>query len=54
MLFNIPNPILDILKTLFICYVIDEHDAHCAAVVGRRYGAEALLPSGVPWENRIK
>ena len=42
------NPIVDSLKRLAIGDVVDEHDAHGTAVVGRRDGAEPLLARRVP------
>ena len=47
-LFNIPDPVLDVVEALLVGDVVDEHDAHRPAVVGRSDGAEPLLPGGVP------
>lgn len=48
MLLNVPDPVLNVFKALFIRYVVNEHDPHGAAVIGRCYGAESLLARGVP------
>jgi hypothetical protein len=37
------------VKTSLVRHVVDEEDAHRAAVVGCCDGAEALLPGGVPY-----
>ena len=48
MLFNVPDPVLDVVEALLVGDVVDQHDAHGAAVVGRGDGAESLLPRSVP------
>ena len=47
-LFNIPDPVLDVVEALLVGDVVDEHDAHRPAIVGSGDGAEPLLPSSVP------
>ena len=47
-LLDVPDPVLDVVEALLVGDVVDEHDAHGAAVVGRRDRAEALLARGVP------
>ena len=47
-LLDIPDPVLDVVEALLVGDVVDEHDAHRPAVVGRGDGAEPLLPGGVP------
>ena len=49
MLLNVPDPVLDIVKTLLIGDVIHQHDPHCPPVVGRGDGPESLLASRVPY-----
>ena len=48
MLFNVPDPVLDVVEALLVGDVVNEHDAHGAAIVGRRDRAEPLLPGCVP------
>ena len=48
MLFDIPDPVLDVIEALLIGDVVDQHDAHRAPVVGRGDRAEPLLARGVP------
>ena len=48
MLFNVPDPVLDVVEALLVGDVVDQHDAHGAAVVGGGDGAEPLLASCVP------
>ena len=48
MLLNIPDPVLDVVKTLLIGDVIDQHDPHGPPVVGRGDGPEPLLACRVP------
>ena len=48
-LLDVPDPVLDVVKALLVGDVVDEHDAHGAAVVGRGDGAEPLLPRRVPY-----
>ena len=48
MLFNIPDPVLDVVKALLVGDVVHEHDAHRAPVVGRGDRAEPLLSGRVP------
>lgn len=45
---NVPYPIFDIFKRLFLCNIVDKHDAHGASVICRRNRSEAFLPSCVP------
>ena len=47
-LLNVPDPVLDVVEALLVGDVVDEHDAHRPAVVGRGDGAEPLLPGSVP------
>ena len=47
-LFNVPDPVLDVVEALLVGDVVDQHDAHGAAVVGGGDGAEPLLASCVP------
>ena len=42
-LFDVANPILDVVERLFVSNVIHQHDAHGAAVVGRCDCAETFL-----------
>ena len=48
MLFNVPDPVLDVVETLFVGDVIHQHDAHGAPVVGRGDRPEPLLARRVP------
>ena len=48
MLFDVADPVLDVVETLFVGDVIHEHDTHGAAVVGRGDSAESLLSGRVP------
>ena len=48
MLLDVPDPVLDVVKTLLVGNIVDEHDAHCPAVVGCGDGPEPLLPCRVP------
>ena len=48
-LFNIPDPVLDVVKRLFAGDVVDEHDSHGASVVRRCNRPETLLAGGVPY-----
>lgn len=45
----ISQPLDYVLEALLVRYVIDEHYAHGAAVVGRGYRMESLLAGGVPY-----
>lgn len=47
-LIYISQPLDNVIKCLFICYIIHEHDAHRASVVRRGDGVETLLPCCVP------
>ena len=47
--FNIPDPVLDVVKRLFVGDVVDEHDSHGPSVVRRRNRPETLLAGGVPY-----
>lgn len=47
-LIYIPQPLGNVFKSLGICDVVDEHDAHGSTVVGGGDGVEALLTSSVP------
>jgi len=47
-LLNLCQPILDILKALFVCDVVDQDDAMCALVLRAGDGLEALLACCVP------
>jgi hypothetical protein len=47
-LLNVPDPVLDVVKALLVGDIIDEHDAHGAAVVGGGDGPEPLLSGCVP------
>ena len=48
MLFNVPDPVLDVVETLLVGDVVHQHDAHGAPVVGRGDGPEPLLARRVP------
>ena len=47
--FNVSNPVLDVVERFLVGNVVDKHDAHGAAVVGRRDGTETLLAGCVPY-----
>ena len=47
-LLNVSQPLGDVVEGLGVGDVVDQHDAHRAAVVGRRDGVEPLLTGGVP------
>ena len=51
MLFDVPDPVLDVVKTLLIGNIVDEHDAHGPAVVGCGDGSEPLLSRRVPYRE---
>lgn len=42
-LVDVPQPFDDVLEALFVRYVVDEHDAHGAAIVRRGDCVETLL-----------
>ena len=42
--FDVSDPVLDVVKTLLVGNIVDEHDAHGPAVVGRGDGSEPFLP----------
>jgi hypothetical protein len=42
-LFDVPDPVLDVFERLLVRDVVHQHDAHRAAVVRRRDRAESLL-----------
>ena len=48
MLLNVSQPLGDVVEGVSVGDVVDQHDAHRAAVVGRRDGVEPLLTGGVP------
>ena len=48
MLFNLFQPVLDIVKGAFLSAIVDKDDTHCALVVCLRDSAEAFLASCVP------
>ena len=48
MLLDVPDPVLDVVETLLVGDVVHKHDAHGAAVVGRRDRPEPLLTRRVP------
>ena len=48
MLLDVPDPVLDVVETLLVGNIIDKHDAHGPAVVGRGDGPEPLLSRRVP------
>ena len=47
-LVDISQPFADAVERLAVSHVVDEHDAHCATVVGRCDGIKALLASSIP------
>ena len=47
-LLDVSDPVLDVVKTLLVGNIVDQHDAHGPAVVGRGDGSEPLLPCCVP------
>lgn len=47
-LLDIPDPVLDVFKGLLLGYVIDQHDAHGASVIGRCDCSKTLLAGSVP------
>ena len=48
---DISQPFRDVIEALGVCDVVDEHDAHSAAVVGRGDGVKPLLAGRVPAES---
>ena len=48
-LLDIPDPVLDVVETLLVGNIVDQHDAHGPTVIGRGDGAEPLLTSRVPY-----
>ena len=56
MLLNVPQPLGNVVKRLCVGDIIDQHNAHRAAVVGRRDGVEPFLSGSVPnlKENLLK
>ena len=47
-LFNIPDPVLDVVEALLVGDVVDQHDPHGPAIVGRGDRPEPLLSRRVP------
>lgn len=47
-LIYISQPLDNVVKCLFICYVVHKHDAHRASVVRRGDSVEALLSCCIP------
>ena len=47
-LLDVPDPVLDVVEALLVGDVVDEHDTHGSAVVGRGDGPESLLSRCVP------
>lgn len=47
-LFNVPDPVADVIEGAFIGDIVDQHDSHGAAVVSGGDGAEAFLAGRVP------
>lgn len=43
------HPLLHIVETLLICYVIDYNDPVCPSVIRRRYGSKSLLTRRIPY-----
>ena len=48
MLFNVPDPVLDVVETLLVGDVVHQHDAHGAPVVGGGDRPEPLLARRIP------
>lgn len=48
MLFNVSDPIPDIVEGSFIGHVIDQQDAHGTSIVSCGDGTETFLASGIP------
>lgn len=44
----ISQPLDNVVKRLFICYIIHKHDTHRASVIRRGDGVETLLPCCIP------
>ena len=44
---NLREPLLDVVEGVLVCYIIDDNDTVCAAVVRGGDGAETLLSSTV-------
>jgi len=49
MFLDVPDPVLDVIETLLVGDVVDEHDPHGPPVVGRGDGPEPLLARSVPY-----
>ena len=49
MLLDVPDPVFDVVERFVAGDVVDEQDAHGAAVVGRGDGPEPLLSRRVPY-----
>ena len=47
-LLNVPDPVLDVVETFLVGYVVHQHDAHGSPVVGRGDRPEPLLARCVP------
>ena len=48
MLFDVPDPVLDVVEGLFVGDVVDQHDAHGAPVIRCRNRSKSLLTRRVP------
>jgi len=48
-LLNVPDPVLDVIETLLVGDIVDQHDPHGAPVVGSSDGSESLLSRCVPY-----
>jgi hypothetical protein len=48
MLFNLPEPVLNVIEGLHVGAVVHKNDAHCSFVVGLGNGSKSLLTSCVP------
>ena len=53
-LVDVPQPLGDVVECFGVGDVVDEHDAHSSAVVGRRDGVEPLLPRCVPAKCKLQ
>lgn len=47
-LLNLSHPVPNGVERFFVCDVVHQEDSLCASEVGRRDGAETLLPGRIP------
>ena len=48
MLLNVPDPVFDVIETLLVGDIINQHDSHGPPVVSCGYGAKSFLSCCVP------